>query len=60
LSGLLAGLILFLTVVAALVFGIATAYGAIDGLLMLFAHQARPHRAVPVVLVPSETHAIGD
>jgi hypothetical protein len=60
LSGLLAGIILFFTVVAALVFGIAAAYGAIDGLLMLFAYQARPHRPSPTVLVPSETHAIGD
>ena len=36
-SGLLAGLILFLTVFTAVVLGIFTAYGAINAILFLFA-----------------------
>ena len=60
-SGLLAGIILFFTVSAALVLGILAAYGAISGILLLFAYQSKPRtHAAPALLVPSETHAIGD
>jgi hypothetical protein len=58
LSGLLGALILFLTVVAALVLGIVAAYGLVNGILFTFARQSSP-RTSPV-LVPSQTPASGD
>jgi len=63
LNGLLAGLVLFLTVITAVVLGIFTAYGAINAILYVFAQQSgqRTRTAAPrPILVPSETHAGGD
>jgi hypothetical protein len=58
---LLAGLILSLTVLTAVVLGIFTAYGAINAILFLFAQQtAQRTRPTTTVLVPSENHAGGD
>jgi hypothetical protein len=52
--------ILSFTVMAALLVGIFAAYGAVIGILNLLGGQAQPRRALPSVLVPSETHASGD
>jgi hypothetical protein len=40
LGGLLAGIILFLTVTSSFVLGILAAYGAVAGIIYLFAHQS--------------------
>jgi hypothetical protein len=60
LASLVAALILLLTVSTSLVLGIAAAYGAISGIIYLFAARSgnRPQRGP--VLVPSQTPAIGD
>jgi hypothetical protein len=59
LSGFLAGLILFLTVSTAFALGIVVAYGTINAILFLFAHQTAQRTQTPPVLVRS-AHAGGD
>jgi len=60
LGGLLIALILFVTVVTALIIGIAAAYAALTGILYAFVYQSRQRvRRIPL-LVPREAHAGGD
>ena len=54
-------IVLFLTVVASVGFGVLAAYAAVFGILRTFepASQTEPPRP-RLVLVPSQTHASGD
>jgi hypothetical protein len=55
LGSLLAGIILFLTVSTSLVLGILAAYGAVAGIIYLFARQSnRASTPVPPELVPAK------
>jgi hypothetical protein len=61
---LLMPVILFLTVIASVGFGILAAYALVFGILSTFGRpsQAEPQPATrpSLVLVPTETHASGD
>jgi hypothetical protein len=59
LSGLLQAIILFLTIISAVGFGIFAAYATVNGILFAFAQSRQQTRRTPV-LVPSQTHASGD
>jgi hypothetical protein len=54
--------ILSLTVTASVGVGIVAAYGAVIGVLNLFAaaRQQQQQARTPAILVPSESHASGD
>jgi hypothetical protein len=54
LSGWLAGIILFLTVSTSFVLGILAAYGAVAGIIFLFAHQSK----AVAVMVPEPAKAM--
>jgi hypothetical protein len=55
LGSLLAGIILFLTVSTSFVLGILAAYGAVAGIIYLFAHQSsKVTRAPQPQLVPAK------
>jgi hypothetical protein len=54
-------LILFVTVVASVGFGILAAYAAVIGILNTFGRPSQPEPARPrLVLVPTQNHASGD
>ena len=58
---LLMPIVLFLTVVASVGFGVLAAYAAVFGILRTFEPSAQPEPSRPrLVLVPSQTHASGD
>jgi hypothetical protein len=57
-SGLLQGIIVFLTIISVVVFGIFAAYAAVNGILLAFAQGRRQTR--PALLVPNQSHASGD
>jgi hypothetical protein len=59
LSGLLQAIIVFLTIVSVVGFGIFAAYAAVNSILFAFARSRQQSRRSPV-LVPSQTHASGD
>jgi hypothetical protein len=53
--------ILFVTVVTSVGFGVLAAYAAVIGILHTFGRAAQPEPARPrLVLVPSQNHASGD
>ncbi len=53
--------IIFVTVVASVGFGIIAAYAAVIGILNAFGSAPRPEPARPrLVLVPTQNHASGD
>jgi hypothetical protein len=60
LGGLLVAFVIFLTSITGVAFGIVAAYGAVNGILHVFAYQSRERSRGTSVLVPSETHASGD
>ena len=54
-------LILLLTVVASVAFGILATYAVVLGILHSFGRAAQPEPARPrLVLVPTQNHASGD
>jgi hypothetical protein len=54
-------LILFVTVVASVGFGILAAYAAVIGILLTFGRASRPEPSRPrLVLVPTQNPASGD
>ena len=54
-------LIVFVTVVASVGFGILAAYAAVIGILHTFGRSSQPEPARPrLVLVPTQNHASGD
>ena len=54
-------IVLFLTVVVSVGFGVLAAYAAVFGILRTFGHSSQPEPSRPrLVLVPSQTHASGD
>ena len=54
-------LVVFLTVVASVSFGVLAAYFAVFGILATFGRPSQPEPARPrLILVPSQTHASGD
>ena len=54
-------LILFVTVVASVGFGILAAYAAVIGILNTFGRPSQPEASRPrLVLVPTQNHASGD
>jgi hypothetical protein len=58
---LLMPIVLFLTVVVSVGFGVLAAYAAVFGILRTFGHSSQPEPSRPrLVLVPSQTHASGD
>jgi hypothetical protein len=60
LGGLLAGIILFLTVTSSFVLGILAAYGAVAGIIYLFAHQSgrvSPASTQPQLVPAKAMHA---
>jgi membrane protein required for beta-lactamase induction len=58
---LLMPLILLLTVVASVAFGILATYAVVLGILYSFGRPAQPEPVRPrLVLVPTQTHASGD
>jgi hypothetical protein len=59
LSGLLQAIIVFLTIVSVVAFGIVAAYAAVNGILFAFA-QSRQQPRHPALLIPTQTHASGD
>jgi hypothetical protein len=60
-TALLMPLILLLTVVASVAFGILATYAAVLGILHSFGRSAQPEPARPrLVLVPTQNHASGD
>jgi hypothetical protein len=59
LSGLFEAIIVFLTTVSVVAFGIFVAYAVVNGILFAFAQSREQKRGTPV-LVPSQTHASGD
>lgn len=52
-------IIIFLTIVSAVAFGVFAAYAAVNSILFAFAQSRHQTRSSPV-LVPSQTHASGD
>ena len=56
LSGLIAGLVISLTVLTAVSIGVITAYASVIAIL----HALAPQTSRFSVLVPSQTHASGD
>ena len=53
--------ILFVTVVASVGFGVLAAYAAVIGILHTFGRASRSQSARPrLVLVPTQNHASGD
>lgn len=53
--------ILFVTVVTSVGFGVLAAYAAVIGILHTFGRAAQPEPARPrLILVPSQNHASGD
>ncbi len=53
--------VLFLTVLASVSFGILAAYLAVIGILHTFGRSAQPEPTRPrLVLVPTQNHASGD
>jgi hypothetical protein len=59
LSGLFAAIIVFLTTVSVVAFGIFAAYALVNAILFAFAQSREQKRGAPV-LIPSQTHASGD
>jgi hypothetical protein len=60
-NSLLMPLIVFLTVVASVGFGILAAYAAVIGILHTFGRASQPAPSRPrLVLVPTQNHASGD
>jgi hypothetical protein len=60
---LVAPVLLFVTVVASVSFGILAAYAAVFGILQTFGRPSRPEPAAQrphLVLVPSQSQASGD
>jgi hypothetical protein len=54
-------LIVFVTVVASVGFGILAAYAAVIGILHTFGRASQPQTSRPrLVLVPTQNHASGD
>ncbi|HZU43785.1 MAG TPA: hypothetical protein VE994_13995 [Terriglobales bacterium] len=58
-SGLLVSITVFLTVVLAMIVGIAGAYGAVTGILIAFGHHSQTEN-VPATLTQIESRASGD
>lgn len=53
--------VLFLTVLASVSFGVLAAYIAVIGILHTFGHSAKPEPARRgLMLVPTQNHASGD
>jgi hypothetical protein len=60
-NSLLMPLIVFVTVVASVGFGILAAYAAVIGILHTFGRASQPEPSRPrLVLVPTQNHASGD
>jgi len=59
LSGILQAIIVFLTIVSVVGFGIFAAYAVVNSILFAFARSRQQTHRSPV-LVPSQTHASGD
>lgn len=60
-NSLIMPVILFVTVVTSVGFGVLAAYAAVIGILHTFGRAAQPEPARPrLVLVPSQNHASGD
>ena len=60
-NSLLMPLIVFVTVVASVGFGILAAYAAVIGILHTFGRASQPEPSPPrLVLVPTQNHASGD
>jgi len=60
-TALIMPLILLLTVVASVAFGILATYAVVLGILQSFGRPAQPAPARPrLVLVPTQNHASGD
>ena len=60
-NSLLMPLIVFVTVVASVGFGILAAYAAVIGILHTFGRASQPEPSRPrLVLVPTQHHASGD
>ncbi len=59
-SALLVPITVFLTIVLALIFGIATAYAAVTGVLVAFGHHSQQHESLPATLAQMESRASGD
>jgi hypothetical protein len=58
-SGLLQGIIVFLTIISVVAFGIFAAYAAVNSILLAFAQSRRQSRPT-ALLVPNQSHASGD
>jgi len=59
LSAFLVSITVFLTVVLAMVVGIAAAYGAVTGILVAFGHHSQSE-TLPATLTQIESRASGD
>ena len=58
---MLVAFVLSFTVALSVIFGVAAAYVAVNGIIYAFAYQSQRKPAVrPQVLVPSESNASGD
>jgi hypothetical protein len=54
-------LVIFLTVLVSVGFGVFAAYAAVIGILQMFGPASRPEPSRPrLVLVPTQNHASGD
>ncbi len=59
-SALLVPITVLLTIVLALIFGIATAYATVTGVLVAFGHHSQQQESVPATLAQAESRASGD